>query len=122
MLAAHTPLAEVFAIIREHAVAVFPDPQAGSADHFMLVEQLPSHDAYPDRASKGKLRHGHFFDGPSTQFPRRAAVLYDLASADVDSVMRIAASRSYHVRTERRLKLGTERTIAELQTAAPCTL
>src|SRR5580704_13872969 len=122
MLAAHAPLAEVFAIVREHAVAVFPEPQAGSPDHFLLIEPVRSHDTNPDRASMGKSRKRHFLDGPPTQSPRQAAVLNDSASADVDSVMRIAATRSYHVRTERRLTLGIERAIAEPQTARRYTL
>jgi hypothetical protein len=48
MLAAYTPLAEVLAIVREYTVAVFPEPQAGSADHFMLVKPMRSHDTDPD--------------------------------------------------------------------------
>jgi len=117
MLAAHAPLAEVFAIVREHAVAVFPEPLAGSADDFMLVEPVRSHDTNPDWSSLGKLFQGHFLDRPSAQSPRQSAVLHHPACTDVDSVMRVAATRSHHVRTERRLTRGIERAIARPQAA-----
>jgi len=68
-LAAHAPLAEVLAIVREHAVAVLTEPQTGSPHHFMLLEPVRFHDTNPHRAPLRKLRLWHFLDGPATQSP-----------------------------------------------------
>src|SRR5580698_6239343 len=70
----------------------------------------------------GKLRQRHFLDGASTQAPRQAAILHHPALADIDSVMRIAATGSDHVRAQRWFTPGLERTVAGSQAAGRCML
>ena len=67
MLTAHTPLAEVLAIVREQVVAILAQPRAGSTGHLVTGGPAGFFEAKPDRASLSELRQGHLFHRTSSQ-------------------------------------------------------
>ena len=96
-----TPFAEVFTVIGQQPIAVFPHTGSCSADDLSSVEIGWSVRFHPDALSAREMSERNFFHRPSAQTVREPRVMNDLASTDVDAVMQIAAPRCDKVRTQR---------------------
>jgi hypothetical protein len=112
MLTAHAPFAKVFAVVRQHVVAILAQPQASPTDHFIPIEPARLVQADPDHAPLGKLRQGNLLNRTSTQPPGQSTVLHDPPSTYIDAVMCITPPWRNYVRTDTRLALGVESMIA----------
>ena len=65
--ASHAPFAEMFAVIREHVVAIFAKPRTSSMHHFISDELAWFLETKPDRAPPSELQQSNLFYRPSTQ-------------------------------------------------------
>jgi hypothetical protein len=98
--ASHAPFAEMFAVIREHVVAIFAKPRASSMHDFIPVELAWFLETKPDWVSPGELRQSNLLYGPSTQPEGYSAVLHNPTATHINAVMRITPARRHHVCTE----------------------
>jgi hypothetical protein len=57
----------MFAVIREHVVAIFAKPRTSSMHHFISDELAWFLETKPDRAPPSELQQGNLFHRPSTQ-------------------------------------------------------
>ena len=78
--AAHAPFAEMFAVIREHVVAIFAKPRTSSMHDFISVELAWILETKPNRAPPSELKQSNLFYRPSTQPKEYSAVLHDPAA------------------------------------------
>ena len=95
--ASHAPFAEMFAVIREHVVAIFAKPRTSSMHDFISVELAWFPEAKPDWASPSELRQSNLFYRPSTQPEGYSAVLHNPPATHINAVMRITPTRRHHV-------------------------
>ena len=63
----HAPFAEMFAVIREHVVAIFAEPRTSSMHDLILVELVWLLETKPDRAPPSELQQSNLFYRPPTQ-------------------------------------------------------
>jgi hypothetical protein len=92
-------LAEVFTVIAEHAVAILAYTGTCSADYFFGIKLRQVLAPDPERASVGELLQPHLLYRAPMEAAYQTTVLDDLAVSHVDTVMRIASTRSDDVRT-----------------------
>ena len=89
-LIAHAPFAEVLAVVGQQPVAVLAQPGECPAYHLSAVEIPRRSGAGPDRLATGETSERNFFHRPSAQAVPESRVMYDLAVADVDSMVKVA--------------------------------
>jgi hypothetical protein len=106
VLAVHTPLAEMFAVVREHVVAVFSESRACATHYLVSIEPPGPRATNIDGASLSELRQINFLHRTSSQPGAQSAVLHDATLTYIDSVMRVTATGRYDVNAEGRLTPG----------------
>jgi hypothetical protein len=99
--AAQTPFAEVLTVIGQQPIAVFPHPGSCSADDLSNVKIGWRVRSHPHALPAREMSERNFFHRSAAQTVGVPRVVNDLASADVDAVMQIAAPRCDKVRTQR---------------------
>ena len=102
MLASQAPLAEVLTVVGQQPIAVLAYPGAGPSDHLPLVifRWYAGHNSHGSSCRKARERN--LFHRSSAQPFRESRVVHHLASADVDSVVCVAATLSDNVSTQLR--------------------
>ena len=116
---AQTPFAEVFTVIGQQPIAVFPHTRSGSADDFSNLEIGWGVRSHPDALSAREMRERNFFHRSSAQTVREPRVVNDLASTDVDAVMQIAAPRCDKVRTQRGFLVPDQEPVSVMVVSSP---
>ena len=101
-LAMQTPFTEVLAVVRQQPIAVFADTGSRPTDDVSDIESAWRAGPYPDTLAACETSERNFFHRSTAQTVRETRVVNDLASADVDAVMQIAATGRDEVRTQRR--------------------
>jgi hypothetical protein len=102
----------MFAVIREHVVAIFAKPRTSSMHDFISVELAWILGTKPNRAPPSELKQSNLFYRPSTQPKEYSAVLHDPAATYINTVMRITPTRRHQVCTEGWLARWIKRMIA----------
>jgi hypothetical protein len=95
-----TPFAEVFTVVAQQPIAVFPHTGSCSADDLSNVEIGGRVRSHPDPLPAREITERNLFHRSSAQTVREPRVVNDLASTDVDAVMQIAAPGRDKVRTQ----------------------
>jgi len=97
-----TPFAEVLTVVGQQPIAVLAYPGAGPSDHLPLVifRWYAGHNSHGSSCRKARERN--LFHRSSAQPFRESRVVHHLASADVDSVVCVAATLSDNVSTQLR--------------------
>ena len=90
----------MFAVIREHVIAIFAKARTSSINDFISVELAWFLETKPDRAPSSELQQGNLFDRPSTQPEKYSSVLHDPTATHINAVMRITPTRRHQVCTE----------------------
>lgn len=99
-LAAQTPLAVVLAVVREQPIAVFAEPRASTVDHFRAIKARRRARSNPHGSPVSKVCKGNFFDRSALPASGKPRIVDDLAGADVDAVMGVAASWRDQMRSQ----------------------
>ena len=107
-----TPFAEVFTVIGQQPIAVFPHTGSCSADNLTIVEIGWRGRSHRDALSVREMSERNFFHRSSAQTMREPRVVHDLASTDVDAVMQITAPRCDKVRAQRGFLVPDQEPIA----------
>jgi hypothetical protein len=102
----------VLTVIGQQPIAVFPHTGSRSVDDLSNVEIGWRVRSHPDVLSAREMSERNFFHRSSAQTVRESRVVNDLASADVDAVMQIAAPRCDKVRTQRRFLVPDQQPVA----------
>jgi len=98
--AEQAPCAEVLAVVRQQAVAVFAEARAGAQHGFfagILRERMRAHG---DGVTVGKCLERDFFDGAAMRGLGETCVVNDLAAADINAVVFVAAALRDQMGTE----------------------
>jgi hypothetical protein len=103
MLTVKAPLAEMFTVVAEQAITVLADPWTRSTDHLRVIEANGFMGPHPDSVSVHEALERDFFYRSSRQVMWEAAVMNDIAAADVDAMMSKAKTRCDEVCAQRRL-------------------
>jgi hypothetical protein len=102
----------MFAVIREHVVAIFAKSRTSSMHDFISVELPWFLETKPNRAPPSELQQGDLFHRPSTQPEKYSAVLHDPTATHINAVMRITPTRRHQVCPEGWLARWVKRMIA----------
>src|SRR6201991_1265238 len=95
------PCTEVFAVVGQEPVAVFAEARASAADGLPAGELRKRMRHHGDRVPRGKLLERDFRHRATMRGTGITGVMNDLAAADINAVMRIAAALRGKVRAER---------------------
>jgi hypothetical protein len=87
----------VLAVVGEQPITVLPHPRARPTDHFSRFEARSCAGLDPDGAAVAETGERNLLDRPSMQSVRESSVMHDVAVADVDTMMQIAAPRGNNV-------------------------
>lgn len=91
-----SPLAEVFAVVREQPVPVLAEAQSRAADHFIASEAGRTIEA-ADSPAGGKLLDRNLFHRAGTEPAGQTCVVDDLARSCVEAVMLVATTVDHEV-------------------------
>ena len=109
MFTVQTPFAEVLTVVRQQPVAVLAHPGARPTDHFSTrVDRWPIR-SDPNRTAASETIESCFFHRPSIKAVCKARIVHDLATANVDSVMQISATRCDNVRAQQSFLVGDQK-------------
>ena len=111
--AAQTPLTEVLAVVGQQPIAIFPHAGSCPAHDFSSVEVGLRVRSHPHAPSAREMSERNFFHRSSAQTVREPRIVNDLASANVDAVMQIAAPGCDEVRAQRRFEVPDQKPVAE---------
>jgi len=98
----------MFAIIREHVVAILAKAHSSATHDLMPVEPEWFSRPVTDRPSLCELRQRNFLNRASAESSRQSAVLHDAPLADIDAVMSVSPARRHYMCAEWWLALGRE--------------
>ncbi len=107
ILATQCPSAEMFAVVRQDAIALFAQSRARPLHHFATIEELQLM-SNPDFMAMRELLERNVFHRPAPQSVGKAGVVNDAAIANVDPVVSVEPARADKMRTEWRLLPGPE--------------
>ena len=92
-LTAQTPFAKVLTVVRQQPIAVLAYAGERAAYHLAAIEIRRRTGSDPNALAAGETSERYFFHRSSAQTICQSRVVHNLAAADVDSVVQIAAAR-----------------------------
>src|SRR5262249_53584866 len=118
MFTMHAPLAEVLAVVAQHAIAVLSKARARPPNNLFTPQGVGPCGSNPYRSSVSEARERNFFHRAPAPGSGKGAIVNDGVGAHVDAMVRIGEARRNEVRTQRRLLICCQPPVA---TAKPPT-